>query len=228
MRMKPAFSIVLPVHNQADHLEEVMARYRSVFLGKPWEIILVPNACRDHSLRLCRRIAARDRRIRVVENARGGWGLSVRMGLAVAGGTLVGYTNSARTDPEVIPPLLRMARDSQGALVKLSRHRRGQWTREWGSALYNLECRLLLGTALHDVNGTPKIFPKRFLKAMTLSSDGDLLDAELIAWCRHLRIPILELRHEGGGRFGGKSTTGFHSAYRMYRGVWELRKRLPW
>lgn len=227
-RMKPSFSIVLPVYNQADHIEEVVGRYGPVFRGKPWEIILVPNACHDDSTRICRRLADRNSKIRVVESELGGWGLAVRLGLSAARGYLVGYTNSARTDPVTIPPLVRLAEEKPGTLVKYSRHQRGQWFREFGSALYNLECQLLLNTGVRDVNGTPKIFPSDLLKKIRLTSDGDLVDAEFLAWCRHLNVPIIEKRLEGWGRFGGKSTTGFHSALRMYRGIFDLKKRMPW
>jgi hypothetical protein len=226
--MKPSFSIVLPVHNQADHIEDVVGRYRSVFRGKPWEIILVPNACRDDSLLICRKLAKKDPKIRVVENPRGGWGLSVRIGLAAARGSIIGYTNSARTDPETIPSLLRLAQASHGALAKVSRHQRGRFLREMGSILYNLECGLLFDSGIRDINGTPKIFPSSVYKKMELTADGDLLDAEVIAWCRRLDVPIVEQRQEGWGRFGGKSTTGCKSALRMYLGALELKRRLPW
>jgi hypothetical protein len=222
------FSMVLPVFNQADHIESVVGRYRDVFRGNPWEIILVPNACRDQSTALCRRLAMKDKKIRVVESERGGWGLAVRLGLAASRGSLIGYANSARTDPESIPPLVQMALENKGSLVKASRHRRGHMLRELGSAIYNFECRLLLGTGVQDVNGTPKIFPATLFKKMKLFSDGDLLDAELMAWVHHFKVPVYEMRQEGWGRFGGKSTTSWKSALRMYRGVLNVRKRLPW
>ena len=42
-------SVVLPVHNQADHIGTVVREYLEPLdrLGMPYEIVLVPNACRD-------------------------------------------------------------------------------------------------------------------------------------------------------------------------------------
>ena len=94
-------SVVLPVHNQAEHIEQIVSEYASALgrSGISWEIILVPNACSDGSDELCIRLAAADDRIRTVPSAPGGWGRAVRLGLAAARGDVLCYTNSARTTP---------------------------------------------------------------------------------------------------------------------------------
>ena len=225
--MTPELTVVLPVYNQADHIVEVAQRYVSVFRRRPWQILLVPNGCRDDSPRLCRNLAKKHKNIRVIESIRGGWGYSVRLGLRNAHGRFIGYTNSARTDPAVILPLVERLRKNPESLVKIERRERGHPLRELGSLMYNLECRLLLGTGSPDVNGTPKLFPQKVYQRMNLVSDGDLLDAEVMAWCGRLGVPVLETPLEGWGRHGGKSTTGFKSAARMYLGVLDVRRGMP-
>ena len=96
---KLELSVVLPIHNQADHITELLKRYAKVLSKKPWEIIWFRNACRDNSPALCRQMAARHPLMRVVETPRGGWGLSVYTGLQRARGKFLCYTNSARTGP---------------------------------------------------------------------------------------------------------------------------------
>ena len=225
--MSPELTLVLPVYNQADHIVTVVERYVAALRGLPCDLLLVPNACRDESPRLCRLLARRHRRVRVVENPPGGWGLSVRVGLQACRTRFVGYANSARTDPAVVPPLLKRLRGNPDALVKIRRVQRGHFLREFGSLLYNTECSLLLGTRSGDVNGTPKLLSRENLRRMDLVSDGDLLDAEILAWCRRLSIPVLESPLAGWGRHGGKSTTSFKSAARMYLGVMRLVKGIP-
>jgi hypothetical protein len=222
--VRTELSLVLPVYNQADHIVDVVERMAAVFRGRPWEIILVPNACHDESPQLCRRLARRHRGVRSIENPLGGWGLSVRVGLQAARGRFIGYTNSARTDPATVPELFNLIRKCPEVLAKVRRTHRGHPLREFGSTLYNLECRLLFGTRSGDVNGTPKIFSKESYRRMHLTSDGDLLDAEVLAWCRRLGIPLLEMPLAGWGRHGGKSTTSFRSAARMYLGVLKLKQ----
>ncbi len=216
--MRPELSVVLPVHNQADHIAAVLRQYYFQFKNRPWEIILVPNACRDDSVRICREIASRHRNTRLVENPKGGWGLSVRVGLEKARGRYLCYTNSARTDPATIVALFKKFKRAPQSLAKVDRHFRGNWFREGGSWLYNLECRWLLGLPTWDVNGTPKIFSAATFRKVSLRSTGDLLDAELLAQCRDLKIPLLEAPIKGWVRHGGKSSMSLKSALRLYGG----------
>lgn len=224
--MKPELSIVLPVRNQADHIVGVLDRYKSAFKGHSYEIILVPNASHDDSLGICRAIAKKNRNISVVDNPKGGWGLSVRVGLKAARGRFLCYTNSARTDPKTLLSLWLKSRRQPEALWKVTRSDHGGLLKKLGSALYNLECRLLLGARSRDVNGTPKIFPAGLLKKAKLFSDGDLLDAELLAHCRRFEVAVVEVPLEGWRRHGGKSTTNLKSAFRMYGGVVALWRRM--
>jgi hypothetical protein len=220
--MRPELSVILPIHNQADHIASVLERYYFQFKKRSWEIILVPNACRDDSVRVCRKIASRHRNTRVVENPQGGWGLSVRVGLQKARGRYLCYTNSARTDPATIVTLFEKFKRNPQCLAKVDRRFRGNWFREWGSWLYNLECRWLLGLSTRDVNGTPKIFSETTFHKINLRSSGDLIDAELLLQCRRLGLPLLETPLKGWVRHGGKSLMSFKTALRLYLGPFQF------
>ena len=220
----PDLSVILPFRNQADHLASLIGRYLDALRPQPWsfELVLVPNACTDDSVRLCRELEKADPRVRSVENARGGWGLSVRVGLAAAKGSHLCYTNSARTEPAQIPEVYSLARQRGTIIVKTVRRSRGNMLREYGSLLYNLECRALFQLRCRDVNGTPKVFPRTLLDQVRLTSDGDLLDVELLAKAKRLGWPVAEIAVEGWKRHGGKSSTNLASARRMYLGALEL------
>jgi hypothetical protein len=220
----PDLSVVLPFRNQADHLAALIRRYLDEFRPQPWsfELVLVPNACTDDSVRLCRDLEKIDPRVRSVENPRGGWGLSVRCGLAEARGRHLCYTNSARTEPAQVVDVYTRARHHEKLLVKVTRRARGQVLREVGSLLYNLECRALFQLRCRDVNGTPKVFPRSLLDRIRLSSEGDLLDVELLAKARRLGWRVAEVTVEGWKRHGGKSSTNLTSARRMYLGALDL------
>ena len=215
--MRPDLSVVLPVHNQADHIADLLGRYARAFNKKNWEIILVPNACRDNSPTLCRQIAVRYPFIRVVETHQGGWGLAVHAGLRKARGKFLCYTNSARTDPQTITRLFEKFKKNPEGLMKVHRRWRGNLLREGGSWLYNLECRWLLGLGTWDVNGTPKILSAELFGKLSIRSRGDFWDAELLSQCRRLKIPVSEMPLEGWARHGGKSLMSLKSAWRLYR-----------
>jgi glycosyltransferase involved in cell wall biosynthesis len=221
-------SVVLPVHNQADHLETLVHDYLDALDRLPMQrqIVLVPNACRDRTPEICQRLAAHDSAVRVVELHQGGWGRAVRAGLASADGDVLCYTNSARTPPQMLALTLLYSSSYPDVVVKAQRRIRDNWRRQLGSLLYNLECRVLFGLASWDINGTPKVFPRRFTKLLELTSDDDLIDAEFVVTCKREGYPIVEVPSTITVRHGGSSTTNYSSAVRMYRGAYALRQRL--
>ena len=95
--------------------------------------------------------------------------------------------------------------------------------RGWGSALYNLEGRLLFGIRARDVNGTPKIFSRELYDRLDLRETGDVIDMELMAGVSRKKIPIIEMPVTGFTRHGGKSSTNLKSAWKMYAGAVRLR-----
>jgi glycosyltransferase involved in cell wall biosynthesis len=218
-------SIILPVHNQADHIAPLVQSHRAALAGVavPSEIVLVPNACRDDTAAICRTLAAADPSVRVVESELGGWGRAVRLGLKEARGDLLCYTNSARTTPDELTRLLRYALADPDVVVKANRKIREHWSRRIGSLIYNMECRTLFDLSNWDVNGTPKVFSRTACaRLMELSRDDDLIDAEFSMICRREGYPMLEVPIFSQRRHGGRSTTNLRSAVKMYWGAIEL------
>jgi glycosyltransferase involved in cell wall biosynthesis len=134
-------SIILPVHNQADHIDGVVGGYLSVVqrLQLEVDLVLVVNKCTDRSMDVCRRLAERHLEVRTLELVDGGWGRAVRAGLASARGDLLCYANSARTSPEILALMLSYARVYPEVVLKANRRIRDSVIRRAGSLLYNLE-----------------------------------------------------------------------------------------
>jgi glycosyltransferase involved in cell wall biosynthesis len=220
-------SIILPVYNQADHIGQIVAEYEAALtrLPTPHELLLVVNGSHDRSLEVCQELAATYDTVRVVSSARGGWGLAVKLGLAEARGDILAYTNSARTSPADLLLLLLYTVAYPNVVVKANRKIREHWRRRLGSLIYNLECRSLFNLSNWDINGTPKVFPRRFDKLLELKRDDDLIDLEFIAVCRSQGYPVIEVPIFSTRRHGGTSTTNYRSALRMYLGAYTLRRR---
>ena len=218
-------SIVLPVHNQADHIRGVVESYLEVKrrLRLDVDLILVANACTDGSSEVCQSLAGLHDEVCLLERSEGGWGRAVRAGLSCARGDLLGYANSARTSPEILALMLSYAHAYPEVVLKANRRIRDSIVRRAGSLLYNLECRALFNLPTWDVNGTPKLFPRSFHKLLELRSAGDLVDAEFMVACERAGYPIVEIPVLSSTRLGGRSTTNYRSAVRMYRGAARLR-----
>ncbi len=217
-------SIILPVHNQADHIGEIIQGYINILSeeAKGAEYILVTNACTDNSVSVCQELAKQNANIKVVDTQKAGWGNAVKLGLQQASGDLICYTNSARTSPEVLRMILGYAFICPNVVIKANRKIRDGLRRRFGSLLYNLECRMLFDSPVWDINGTPKVFPRQFTPLLTLSREDDLIDAEFVALCRQHDYPILEVPVLSTRRHGGKSTTNYGSAVKMYLGALSL------
>lgn len=222
-------SVVLPVYNQADHIEEILEEYVRTLeaLHFPFELLPVINGRRkDRSLEICRNLESRFPMIRTLCIESGGWGVAVRSGLREARGDLLCYTNSARTTGKDLLLLLIYGSVHKDSVIKASRKIRESWKRRLGSLIYNLECRALFDLPYWDVNGTPKVFSRELSPLLNLTRNDDLIDLEFNAICRAEGYPMLEIPIFSSRRHSGRSTTSLKSAYRMYAGALELRRQL--
>ena len=217
-------SIVLPVHNQAAHIVAIVESYREVLgqLGHPYEVVLSVNGSGDDSFDVCQTLAQSHPQVRVMSDPRAGWGLAVKAGLRAARGDLLCYTNCARTSAADLRQVLRTALEHSDAVIKATRRVRDNWKRRLGSALYNAECRVLLGVKTGDVNATPKVFSRSHAALLNLTSDGDMIDAEFLFICRREGFSVIEVPIFGNRRQGGSSTTNYRSAVGMYVGAYRL------
>lgn len=223
---KKLFSIILPIHNQEVQLERIVRMYtKSLKKARiPYELLLIVNGSRDNSFLTAKKLAKDVENLKVFNLKEGGWGRAVRFGIKKAKGSGVVYTNSARTDIRDLLRILSFAKKNPDVIIKATRIVRESIVRKAGSTLYNIENRLLFNTPIWDVNGTPKVFPAHVIKKIKLQSEGDLIDAELITQCFRKNIPIFEVPIYNTRRIAGKSTTSLLSAFKMYVGLWELKK----
>ena len=225
----PLVSIILPIHNQADHVERVVREYDSAVanLRLQREFILVVNGPSEDSYQACLRVAE-SVNCRVLRIAGAGWGLAVKLGLSEARGDIIAYTNAARTTGRELALVLLHAAIDRTVVVKASRKIRDSASRRIGSLLFNLECRAFFDLASWDVNGTPKAFPRQFEPLRKLSRADDLIDLEFVIVCKQQQYPMIEVPIFSSRRHGGHSTTNLNTAWRMYTGAlrlwWQFRR----
>ncbi len=223
----PIFSIILPFYKQINHVDSIYNTYCEHLdkLGFPWEMIFVINGPDDGTEEKLGKMNTRDN-IVIERLEKGGWGRAVKHGLAMAKGKYLCYTNTARTDINDLIMILKYAMVNEDNVVKATRIIREKFIRKLGSTLYNLEARMLFRVPIWDVNGTPKVLPRKVYENMTIVSEDDLIDAEIIARCVKNRVRIIEIPVIATKRLSGKSTTNYNSAFKMYRGLFKLRKSI--
>jgi hypothetical protein len=220
----PAVSIILPFYRQSEHVERIYRTYCGELdrLGHSWELIFVINGRDDGSRAILEKICDRDN-IVIESLEMGGWGRAVRHGLSMAKGSYLCYTNTARTDISDLMVILGLALTSRENVVKATRIIRENWMRRMGSTLYNIQFRLLFRYPVWDVNGTPKVLPRKVYETIPITREDDLIDAEIIANCSKLQVRVIEVPVRTTARLSGRSTTNMMSALRMFRGLYKLK-----
>lgn len=217
----PYLSLIIPVHNQQDHIGRILSGYLSHLdsLERRFEIVCVINGSSDDSAKICREFATRDERVKPVETDESGWGRSVKRGLIEAEGTVLCYTNSSRTTPDELLETLNVYMKNPESAVKAHRIVRQGFLRRIGSSLYNLESRILFRLRSKDINGTPKVFPREMTTLMHLQETGDLIDLEFAVRARRAGISVIEVPISQTQRAGGRSTTNWKTARGLLLGA---------
>jgi glycosyltransferase involved in cell wall biosynthesis len=227
--MSPRVSIILPVYRQADHIGRIVAEYSEALakLNASYELLLVVNGSGDNSQEVCEALDSENPAVRAIMLDGSGWGRAVKCGVRHAKGELLCYTNSARTSAYDLQLLLMYALVYPQVVVKANRKIRESFARRLGSLMYNLECRALFDLSAWDINGTPKVFPRDFAPLLDLREDGDLIDLEFNVLCRRHEYQMVEVPIFSKRRHGGKSTTNYGTALRLYTGAWKLKRDWP-
>ena len=113
MRRAPDLSVVLPVFNEIENLDELRARLTKVLdgCGRSWEIVFVDDGSRDGSFARMAAFAREDARIRVVRFARNfGHQMALTAGVDHARGRLVAVMDADLQDPpELLFEMLKKA-----------------------------------------------------------------------------------------------------------------------
>lgn len=220
-------SIVMPVRNQADHIDFVVRAHleRLATLAAPCELILISNGSTDGTQRICQSLAEEFANVIAISTDESGYGLAIRMGMHQAKGTVLGYTSSARTHPDVLLACIEKALENPNIVIKADRQAKDNWRRVAVSRLYNWQCRALFQIETWDVNGTPKIFPAHFKRLTELHQDGYLVDLEFCWLCKEHGYPVLEIPVGHAVRLGGVSSTSWKTAVDLQKSLYLLWSR---
>lgn len=84
----PYLSVVIPVYNEEDRIEDTLARVTTYLATRPYcaEVVVVDDGSTDATAELVRRTAGRSSRIRLLSVGHAGKGWAVRQGMLAAAG----------------------------------------------------------------------------------------------------------------------------------------------
>lgn len=139
--MKPTFSIIAPIFNEAESIPELYRRVKEVMdsTGEPWELVLIDDGSRDGSTDMLRELGAADSRVRPVIFARNfGHQIAVTAGWDYARGDAVIVIDADLQDPpEVILDLIAKWREGYEVVYAVRAEREGESKfKLWTAALF--------------------------------------------------------------------------------------------
>ena len=152
-------AVVLPTYNERDNVAAMVARLDEALQGIGWEAIFVDDDSTDDTAGEVRRIAAADRRIRVIQRiGRRGLASAAIEGMCATAAPVVAVMDADHQhDPALLPGMLDDIRSGAWDIVYASRFAAGadtgQWNepaREKASGLANALARRVTGRALSD------------------------------------------------------------------------------
>jgi len=175
-----------------------------------YEILLVDDGSTDRTGSIAEALARGDRRIRVVHHPENrGLGGSLKTGFAEASGELVCYLDAdLPVDFWDLLPACRLIRTYEADVVsayRLNRMSEGP-RRAVYTLVYNWLIRLVFGMQVRDVNFAFKLFRRRILRHVALTSNGSFIDAELLIRSQRLGYKIIQFAVEYFPRSRGTST----------------------
>lgn len=223
---------VLPVYNEADNLERVVAGVRATGC----DVLIVDDNSPDGSGRIAESLRERDGGVTVLHRP-GKLGLGTAYVAGFQRGLERGYPLLLEVDadgshnPLHIPALIEAASQSGGLAIG-SRYVAGGAIHGWGlrrlalSRAANLYARLLLDLDIHDCTSGFRCYTRRALGAVrleTVRSQGYSFQIEMAVRCLMAGLDVVEVPIVFEDRVAGKSKVSRAEISRAVASVVQLR-----
>jgi len=165
-------SIVIPVYNEAESLEDLHRELREVAAanGYALDVIFVDDGSTDGSWEVIRHLAAGDRQVRGIRFRRNfGKSAALSAGFAQVRGEMVMTLDAdLQDDPHEIPRFLAAMEDNLDVVSGWKQVRRDPWHKVLPSRVFNRLVSSLTGVKLHDHNCGMKCYRREVLGEVRL------------------------------------------------------------
>jgi glycosyltransferase involved in cell wall biosynthesis len=228
----PSLSLFYPLHDEEENIEEAVRRALAILPGvaDEFEVILVDDGSRDRTGLIADRLAARDPRVRVIHHpVNRGYGAALRSGFDACRHEWIFYTDGDNQFDLREISLFIPLRHSYEIVTGYRMNRRDPWIRKFNASIFNLAVRLLFDLPLRDVDCAFKLYRASIFEGLCLTSNGALIDVEILAGARRMgaRIAEVGVHHypRTAGRQSGASLPVIFRAVKETARLWRRMRR---
>jgi len=208
----PLLSVVMPVFNERETIDEIIRRVLAVPVRK--ELIVVDDCSTDGTRDLLKDLQSRHGFRLILQDRNQGKGAALRRGFAEVGGDIVLVQDAdLEYSPEEYPDLIGLICEGRADVVYgsrfLGRHRVFLFTHYLGNLFLTLLTNVLYNTMLTDMETCYKVMRTEVLRSFALRSNGFGIEPELTAkiFKRGFRVYEVPITYDGRGYDEGKKIT---------------------
>jgi glycosyltransferase involved in cell wall biosynthesis len=207
-----AYSIVIPIHNEAGNITQLDAEIKAVLprLGGTSEIIYIDDGSTDGSLEVLKTL----RGVTIIElNRNYGQATALDAGFKAAGGAIViSLDGDGQNDPKDIPALLKKLEDEQLDVVAgWRKHRNDKHNILFITVVARILRRIFIGDIVHDSGCTLRVYRAKAVKSLDIGGEMHRFILALLKW-KGFKIGEMVVSHRA--RTNGVSKYGPTKAFR--------------
>lgn len=200
-------SIVSPVHNEEDLVEEFVQRVSHVVKDFNWELILVDDGSTDKSYKLISQLAQKDPRVKPIKLSRNfGHQPAITCGIEYAQGDAVIILDSDLQDPpEVILEFIKKWNEGFDVVYGQRNSRNGEsFFKRFTAALFYRFLNRLSETKFPVDTGDFRLIDKKVVDALKSMNEKNRYLRGMVAWVGFNQVAVLydrEPRTKGKTKF---------------------------
>jgi len=225
-----SLSVFFPCWNEQEAIEPLTRKAVDVLesIGADYEIIIVDDGSTDRTGEIADRLAAENKRIRVVHHPTNrGYGAALQSGFRAASRDWVFYTDGdGQFDLNDLPPLLEL-KDQYDIVSCYRLNRQEGLIRKFNALCWTRLVGFLFDLPLKDIDCAFKLYRRSVFDGMEMLSTGALIDTEILARAKRkgCRITQIGVRHYP--RIAGRATgANPRVIIRAFKELFRLRRQI--